>query len=687
MIKRKNPLSTKGLCIITLTRIFLLIHSHQSLVREITTPALPSFVTSCHHLAQGAANLSVQGMEYPSELRLISLQALCELIRLHSTRFRPFVGQLQKLTLSLIAYTPSDASPEYQTRTVSTSVADSARSLFVLLQVCGPKTTAANEWTQSLQSTLATAQRTADRVFRAIVEEWEPTIGNATFASTDSLHETVNDHKPEPLSLPGWTGIHAGTERLDGLLRTLQIFIATKTSVPVLFPISSIMDLVYRILSACQPSNSKDSRIRPEIGRDERDGLTVGLAQLHISAMNLLFVMVQRMGSAFAALVHPALEQIFRVFDDEEDVDEIRLAAYRVVAQILTKFGPLIPNSLAKSIARCLISACGDILPLRNESAQGEEASSMNEQQPGLQASTLNADSYLKPRETHQSTFSAPTAVQAAARELIPVALIRLPDGFLSEVVRIQIDKASIMTSYKDAMLASVMRTAANRQAQEMATSILPMLARAHTGDLGVETLLRPQLPLLQPRSIEKGRFDNEEEDLHRPRDSLEDTTSGVHQHNFGFTSITSKHAVEPRHENTNKRVWQDEPTPDLTGGSDMSTGGSAKLPEAGISEKRPRLTHEHLERVIGFQEGSTAAMSAAARAVDAGVGEFGVPKSSISDAVGAAGAQFDSQQQGDEESDFEMPTLYLGPDSDEEEEEEDGEDDEGDEEDEEDGG
>ena len=48
--------------------------------------------------------------------------------------------------------------------------------------------------------------------------------------------------------------------------------------------------------------------------------------------MNLLFVMDLPMGSAFAALAHPALGQIFRVFDDEEDVDEIRLAAYRVVA-------------------------------------------------------------------------------------------------------------------------------------------------------------------------------------------------------------------------------------------------------------------------------------------------------------------------------------------------------------------
>ena len=444
------------------------------------------------------------------------------------------------------------------------------------------------------------------------------------------------------------------------------------------------MDLVDRVLSACQPSNTKDSRIRPEVGRDERDGLTTGLPQLHISAINLLFVMVQRMGSAFAALVHPALEQIFRVFDDEEDVDEIRLAAYRVVAQVLTKFGPLIPKSLAKSIARCLVSACGDILPLRNELAQGEEAFSMSEQQPGHQALISNADSYLKPVETHHSVFRAPTAVQAAARELIPVVLTRLPDGFLSEAVRMRIDSTSIMTNDKEAMLASVMRTATDRQAQKMTTSILPMLARAHSGDLGVETLLRPQLPLLQPRSTGNRTLDNEEEDLHGPQHSLEDTPSGVQQHNFGFNSIEPKDPVEPKHGIPSKRVWQDDLTPDLTGGSDMSTRGSAKLPEEGTFEKRARLTDDHLERVLGSQDGSIAAMSAAPPAVDTGVSEIGVPKSSISEAIGAAGAQFDFQQEGEEESDFEMPTLYLGPDSDEED---DGEEVEGDEEDEEDGG
>ncbi len=697
---------------ITLTRIFLLTHNHQSLVREITTPALASFIASCINLAQET--------EISGALRLIILQGLCELIGLHPTVFRPFLGQLQKLTLLLIAYTPSEASLENHVSPVSTSVADSARRLFVLLHVCSPKNTAGDEWTQSFRNTLATAQRTADRVFRAIVEDRKVSPGMAVVGNINLVHEMVNDHKPGPLNLPSWAGIYAGIERLDGLLRTLQAFIATKTSVSVVFPVSSIMELVDRVLSACRPSNTKDSRIRPEVGRDERDGLAAGLPQLHLSVMDLLAVMVLRMGSASAALVHPALEQIFWVLDDENDVDEIRLAAYRVLAHVLAKFGPSIPKSLVRSIARCLVLACEDIIPLRESLAQGGEASIMNEKQPVHDASTMNADSYLKRVKTQHAVSSAPSMVQAAARELMPLALARLPDGFLSEVVRIQIDSTSIVMNYREAMLASVMRTGTNKRAQRKTTSILPLLARAHSGDLGVEALLRPQLPLLQPRWTDQGLLTDEDEGVYGHQNRPEDKLSGVHQHNFGFNSIdnTRKTPVEPKDEimqaslgsqehevvaqpieapsviqvapthlldskaatsyNPSKRTWQDDANSDRTGGSDISTRGSVKPTEVGTPGKRARLTQDHLERVLGPQEGSTAAMSTAPPAVGSRIWEDAVPKSSISEAVGAAGAQFDLQQGSDDESDFEMPTLHLEPDSDEEDEEEEEEEDDG---------
>ena len=685
---------------ITLTRIFLLTHDHQSLVREITTPALAGFIASCINLAEGT--------ETQDSLRLIILEGLCELIGLHPTLFRPCLGRLQTLTLLLIAYTPSEASLEYDLNPVSTPVAESARRLFVLLHVCSPKNTAGDQWTRSFESTLTTAQRTADKVFRAVVEDRKVSPGISAAENIDVFHGMMDDHGLGTLNLPSWTGIYAGIERLDGLLRTLQAFIATKTSVSVVLPLSSMMELVDRVLSACRPT--KDSRIRPEVGRDQRDGLAAGLPQLHLSTIDLLSVVVLRMGSASAALVHHALEHIFWVLDDENDVEEIRLAAYRILAYVLTKFGPSLPTSLAKPIARCLVLACEDIMPLQENLAQGGEASTMNEKQSGHEASTINADSYLKRKEAQRTVSSAPSVVQAAARELIPLALARLPYGFLSEVVRIQIDSTSIVMNYREAMLASVLRTGTNKHGQRANSSILPFLARAHPGDLGVEALLRPQLPLLQSERNEQGVFPDEDEGIYSHQHRPEDNPSGVDRHDFGFSNIdhTPKTPMEPRHKlmqasgsqehvvapqikaasvtqlaprrfldseaatsyNPSKRTWQDDATSDPIGGSDISTRGSTKPTEMGTPGKRARLTRDHIEHVLGPQRDS-AAMSTASPPVGFRISEDAIPKSSISEAVGAAGAQFDLQQRSDDESDFEMPTLHLGPDSDEEEDDE----------------
>ena len=686
---------------ITLTRIFLLTHDHQSLVREITTPALAGFIASCINLAEGT--------ETQDSLRLIILEGLCELIGLHPTLFRPFLGQLQTLTLLLIAYTPSEASLEYDVNPVSTPVAESARRLFVLLHVCSPKNTAGDEWTRSFESTLTTAQRTADKVFKAIVEDRKVSPGMSAAENIDVFQGMMDDHGLGTLNLPSWTGIYAGIERLDGLLRTLQAFIATKTSVSVVLPLSSMMELVDRVLSVWRPT--KDSRIRPEVGRDERNGLAAGLPQLHLSTIDLLSVVVLRMGNASAALLHPALEHIFWVLDDENDVEEIRLATYRILAYVLTKFGPSLPTSLAKPIAYCLVLACEDIMPLQENLGQGGEASIMNEKQSGHEASTMNADSYLKREEAQRTISSAPSVVQAAARELIPLALARLPDGFLSEEVRTQIDSTSIVMNYREAMLASVLRTGTDKHGQRTNSSILPFLARAHPGDLGVEALLRPQLPLLQSRRTEQGVFPDEDEGTYGHQNRPEDNPSGVDRHDFGFSSIdhTPKFPMEPRNElmqasgsqehevvappikaasvtqlasrrlldseaaksyNPSKRTWQDDATSDQIGGSDISTRGSTKPTEMGTPGKRARLTRDHLEHVLGPQQSSTA-MSTASPAVGSRIAEDAIPRSSISEAVGEAGAQFDLQQERDDGSDFEMPTLYLGPDSDEEDEEE----------------
>lgn len=227
-----------------------------------------------------------------SPLVLIVLQAFTELITLHPSLFRPFVSQIQTLVFPLIAPTPSDLGSEEQMTTVCGRLSATARKLFVLLHVCGPKNTAGEEWTRSLQTVIVSTQATADRVFRALSEDWRPRTSK-THGADLTMSETVSDRKPQPLALSGWNGIYAGIERLDGLLCTVQTFIASTSSTAVALPVNNILSLTDRVLSLLHPSGTRGSRIRPEISRDEREGLGLWLPQLHVSAIAILLVLIE----------------------------------------------------------------------------------------------------------------------------------------------------------------------------------------------------------------------------------------------------------------------------------------------------------------------------------------------------------------------------------------------------------
>ena len=519
-----------------------------------------------------------------------------------------------------------------------------------------------------------------------------------------SASETVSDPKPEPLALPSWTGIYAGIERLDGLLRTIQAFVATTTSAPVVMPVTDIMSSVDRILSALRPSSIRSSRNRPEIGRDEREGLAVGLPQLHVSALGILSLLISRLGTGFAALTNTTLEQTFWVLEDEQEADDIRVATYKVVSQILSAFGPSLPKSSAASLSRCVSLACADLLPLDESPTQDDQASTPNGTKVSVSNTTsTNADSYLKAVELRPEVLNAEVSILAAARELLLLALARSPNGYLSGAVRNRIDRTAILTSNKDIMLASVMNTAKSKKGRINAISILPLLARGYPEALEVETLLRPQMPIVRSRlNRVEITMSDEDEDLYTNDDHPSRIRNGFRSSEFGFggilnaetTTADSENEVGPnsigseRFRNTvtatqpsllaenpptglpepklsasyvsSKRDREDDMNSAMqTGGSDIATLGSAGPTEPGTLSKRIRLTDDQLPLV-----------DEPVSATDVQAMEATAPQSSMSEAVGATGAQFDIEEGDSDGSDFEMPPLYIASDVDEDDDE-----------------
>lgn len=545
---------------------------------------------------------------------------------------------------------------------------------------------------------IVSAQRTADRIFRSLIEDWRPRLERVDGVGL-AMSELVSDGKPQPLSLPGWTGIYDGVQRLDGLLCTVQAFISSTSSTAVVLQVSSIMDLTDRILSILQPSGARGSRIRPEVGRDEREGLGAGLAQLHVSAMAILSLMISRLGSGCAATKERTLEQVLWVLQDECANDEVRRAAYGVVSQILMRFGLSLPVSCAVPISLCIRACCEDVVSLEEASAQGKEGPALS----GTRRPDTNADSFLKSAKTPLKNVTASEPTIEAAERLLPLALTNLPSGFLSYALRARIDKTAILAGNKNAMLASVMNPHGSIKGKQSNTSILPLLARAHFGALDVETLLRPQMPTVQsPRKHDgDGRLEEEEEEEQAYEPGFQDA---LRPNTFGFGSNYSSDRIAERE--GGRALASDDPheaqeiSMTATGGADSAQPGidllksqASHMPgkrnreidvpleaetgnndpsiatktiqsEEEISIKRARLTtsepEQNQEKDINLDDIVLDGPSTT---------NIATPKPSMTQTTEGAGAKFPDDPVDSDESDFEMPTLYLGPDTDEEDE------------------
>ena len=678
-----------------LTRIFLLTHDHQTLVREVTTPSLSPFITAALNAAVPLKpSQSPRATVEEIPLLLIVLQAFSELIVLHPTSFRPFVPQIQRLVLPLIAPTPSNVNSEGDPVSISQSVIQASQRLFVLLSVCAPKNAAAEEWSGSLQNVIASAQRTVDRLFRGVIKEWRSRAEKSDLADL-AIDEIVCDLRPQPLALPGWVGVYAGVERLNGLLGAVQTFLSYTTSAAVALPVSNIISLADRVLSVLQSGTTSGLRMRPEVTRDEREGLDVALPQLHESAIELLSSLMSRVGIGYASVLQTTIDQVLWVLNSEYTSDRVRKASYTFLSHVLIRWGPTLPFSCAKSVSRCVRLCCEDLLP-ENEPSVGEtqHPASKSMKQSNDHLSTTSSDSYLSSTPKSVKTLTTSATVKAAAETLLPLTLRNLRLGYLSAVVRDVIDRTAILTDNRTAMLASVMNPPTNTKGPRSATSILPMLARAHSGHLEFEALLRPQMPMMPPRNGNSGEnfLDEEEEAGHQEaivngfpsllpghtsghdddsnqtlyeggKDIVNENTKGM-QSKDNVTSLTSSdelpdsHSVQPAPYTLVDSLKRDRDSEFPLNKSVRET--ELTLIEGESLRKRPRHISDEINQ---SQHMENAVNDVATFGGQPSTGAAPLPSSSE--------LTKQTEARDSDESDFEIPPVYLDSDSDEEDNDE----------------
>ena len=484
--------ATKKIVIIVVTRIFVLSHCDQQVVREVTTPALPGFTTACLKILASAEDVS---------LATNVCQALSELLPRHPASYRPFISQLRSTILPWLAPTPSDHSIK-DPLALSEPLIHSAHRLFVLLTACAAKNKSGEEWTKLLNATVKDTHYTCDRVFRAFQEDWSHSKNLKTHArdhDPGDLHEQVQSPSKNMLGLPPWTGIEAGLQRLDGLVKLLQSFFISLTTATISLPLKSLMDVLGRI---CYVQTCFDNK-NLAVAREERSMVQLCLSGPQTSAIDVFVLIMQRLGHNSAGMVLQMLDEVFSSRQVAWLDCHWRIAYARFLSHVLDLFGPSMPSHLSKLFSRELSAF-----------------------------STIIIEAGKPPSVAHPEYDHVLATIR--------MAILRLPSSYLTLSTRRQMERAAVLSGDKEALLACTLNPYSNHDATRKTPALVPFLARQHQVAPEVEALTRPRMAPIRAATIATESWDEgeEEEDVVSNRFGEDDRT---------FDQTTTIHDLEER--------------------------------------------------------------------------------------------------------------------------------------------
>ncbi|KAG9235389.1 rRNA processing/ribosome biogenesis-domain-containing protein [Amylocarpus encephaloides] len=506
VLTKTDPVASKELCVVTLTKIYVMTHQYPTLLREITTPTLPTFITSCLNLITSHHKTDL----LPSLAETI-FRSFTTLLPRHTTLYRPFTSQLRTVTRPYLAPTFSDG------LFVPFSLKESARRLVVISHQTAAKNNGGEEWGKAVRESVKAIHVTADHVFRAVVEDWETTAGYIpeTINVNDELSGggfTADDFSP-------WNGISSGVERLRGLLELLAEYFRYSTSSPVCIPLEALVDLISRLLSIAVPSGSLSGqgnvRLHPAIGRDEKDGLWCGVPEIHVATLELVDSLAGRLQDNFMSFAPIILDQLFWLFPFGKNAPEFRSAAYVTLARILSQVGRSFDRSQVSKLSPAIRACCNDVNPSDSKPARTEEDGRQKPYRNG--SANQNADTFLQSKEVIPTMNLENAALVLAAKSLLPRFLSNIPQQHLDISLRSLIERTAILVHHKKAMVASIVNPFVGKNGKAMA-SVLPHLSREFSDDDVVEVLLRPRMPVIPTSGSRSAQdvpnIESEDEDM-----------------------------------------------------------------------------------------------------------------------------------------------------------------------------
>ena len=503
-LKKPDPPTTRSLTVITLVRIFMLTWEHANLIREITTPALPTFITSCLSNIEHTRCSS-------SELQTV-LEALITLLPKHPTTFRSAEKQIRDVLNRIISSTARSGGPHHYLEIH----VQTAQKLLVLLHNCAPKQGASTKWDETLKSTVTATHATCDRVFRSVIEDWTSVAGVQPSApSQQLLAGEVESESHDAVGMSAWKGIYEGSERVIALLGLVQAHIDNATALSTPVRIGLLADLTTRLLSVTVPAAGRQEFVKPnhQVSRDERDALYSILPRIHVAAFKLLASILRRFGAALLSVLPSLTEQLAWVFKAERTDERFRTTAYATLGQCLTFVGHTFGKDEVTDLAPLIAACCYDMLPEDDQTRLPTVSSS-------VKPSAAQAASHA----TKPAAVSTPqiSALQTAASALLPLILSNLDPKAVPRKLRASIDSTAILTKHKQALVASVLNPPVNPSGTATQASLLPFLARLFPGDAEVEAIIRPRMPVTWTGRRSCGEEDDEDDEDDVAMDDME---------------------------------------------------------------------------------------------------------------------------------------------------------------------
>ncbi|KAF9767459.1 hypothetical protein IL306_015348 [Fusarium sp. DS 682] len=480
-MQKSDPIASKELAIVTLTRIYISVQPYQTLVREIATPTIPTFVTACIKLISSPKN----GEKLQTPLSVIETicDALSALIPLYPTTIRPSNSKLRTAVKPYLAPTQSDEI------VVPQSLQRASRKLVISLHHVAAKSGGSDEWAKLIDTLLKELHSTADQVLRAVAESWEGSNG-FTRSQVELDNEPNGGGSDE---LPTWSGINAGADRLIGLFQYLSDCLRYPTKAPVTIPTSALVDAASRLLLIARLSPKSQTwdqalQTNAAIAREEKEELWAALPDIHIAALHLIEALFQRLGQNAMSIAPEVLDHLVRVFKSGINLPTVRTTGYTVLKEILLISGPTLSKSSVGSLDPLFGACCRDLQHDAGHLKETEKpaATGTDSKKNSIAA---NADLFLQPQAA--AVTSTPTLEpkhKAAASSLLPVILSNLPQRHIKPSLRGLVDQTAILTGNRDAMLASVLNPYKDQRGR-VYPSILPHLTQQFPDDKGLEIL------------------------------------------------------------------------------------------------------------------------------------------------------------------------------------------------------